>query len=168
LRFESADDCLDPADDGDILGVDWRHRRILRLQPDASGLAVEPLNGRFTFDHGDDDLAVGRIGPRIDDDQIAVKDRRIDHRVALHTEHECPRAADESGRQDEHLFEVLSGRDRYAGRNPADDGNHRDFRPIGVRGGRHGRAQRPAVIAWHQRARFGWIAPKQTAPLECL
>ena len=85
---ESSDDCLDSSDDRDIVDVDWLHGTILRLQPDPAGLAIERLNRRFTIDHRDDDLSVLRGRLRLDDDQIAVEDRGIDHRVALDAQHE--------------------------------------------------------------------------------
>src|SRR5579863_2426621 len=81
--LEAADDGLDATDDLDIARVDWRHRAILRLEPDAAGLAVEAFHRRLAVDHRDDDLAVLRGALRPNEDQIPIHDRSLDHRIAL-------------------------------------------------------------------------------------
>src|SRR5947209_8415811 len=156
LQF--ADDGFDSADDGDIVGVDWRHGGVLRLEPDAPVLAVEPLDGRLAVDHGDDDLAVVRVGARLDDDQIAVQDRRVDHRVAFDAQHEAAGPRHPRRRQDELVFEVLGRGDRHAGRDAPDQRERRrlDGRELVL------------VARRDERARFGRIALEEPAPLERL
>src|SRR5579884_1865069 len=99
MLLQFANHGLDAADDSDIVRVDWLHRRILRLQTDAPVLTIEPLYRRFTVEHRDDDLTVVCRFLRTHDDQIAVENRRIDHRIALHAEHEVLRSACERGRK---------------------------------------------------------------------
>src|SRR5438270_683148 len=50
-RLKLSDDGLDASDDLDIGSVDWLHRLILRLKPDAPGFFIEALHRRFTVEH---------------------------------------------------------------------------------------------------------------------
>src|SRR5665213_1575104 len=146
------------ADDVTIVGVDWRHGGVLRLQPHAPALAVEALDRRLTVDHRDHDLTVVRVRTGLDDDQIAVQDRRVDHRVALDPQHEPAGARAPRCRQDELLFEVLARGDRHAGRDAAEQRQRRGRDPLRLALGPVG----------DQRPRLGGIAPQQAAALERL
>ena len=84
---------------------------ILRLKPDTPVLAIVAFHGRFTVEHRHDDLAVARDALRPHHDQIAVRDRCLNHRIALHAQHERIGDARHKGRgQHELAFEVLLGR----------------------------------------------------------
>src|SRR5579871_3750502 len=127
--LEPADDGLDATDDLDIARVDWRHRAILRLEPDAAGLAVEAFHRRLAVDHRDDDLAVLRGALRPNEDEIPVHDRSFDHRIALYAQHErIRRARHELRRKREFAFDILLRGNRNAGGNPAEDRHDDDLR----------------------------------------
>src|SRR3954452_2959380 len=79
----------DPPEDPDdathhdrLAGADGLHRLVLRLQPDVVGLAEVALHGRLLADERDDDLAVGRRVLALYDDEVAVEDAGVLHRVA--------------------------------------------------------------------------------------
>src|SRR5579884_3647762 len=155
---EPADDRLDAPDDRDIVGVDWRHRGVLRLQADPPALAVEALDGRLAVDHCDHDLAVVGARRRLDQDEVPVEDRGVDHRVALDPEHEAAAPRRPRRRQDELVLEVLGRRDRNAGGDPPDDRQ------------RHGVDRGGLVVAAgrDQRTRLRRIAPQEAVALERL
>src|SRR5579872_6455541 len=130
--LESADDGFNAADDLDIARVDWRHAAILRLQPNATRLAIEALHGRFALDHRHHDLAVACGTLRPHEDEIAVENRRVDHRISLNAQHERIRDAwDERARQHELAFQILLRGDRHAGGHTAENRHHDRFRYSG-------------------------------------
>ena len=57
-------------------------RLVLGLQADVVLLAEEALDGRLVLDQRDDDLAVVGVVGRLDDDEVALEDAGVPHRVA--------------------------------------------------------------------------------------
>src|SRR5579885_2125678 len=155
--LEFSDHSLHAAEDRDIARVDWRHRTILRLQPNAAVFLIKAFDRRFALDHRDHDLPVVGRFLRPYDDQIAVEDRGIDHRVALHAQHEAVRSACERRGQHEFALDVLLRGDGNAGRDLADHG-HDDG--LGLRGNRTDFAS--------QGPRLGRIAADEAVFLERL
>src|SRR5580658_2972590 len=86
--LEAADDGFDATDDLDIARVDWRHCAILRLQTDTPRLTVEALDRGLAVEHCDDDFAIFGASLGTNDDQIAIENRSLHHRIALHAQHE--------------------------------------------------------------------------------
>ena len=93
---------------------------------------------------------------RRDDDEIAVENRRFDHRVSRDAQHEGSRMAREVGWDDELALAVLGRRDRRAGGNLADDGEHPDL-------GNDGTLE---TTGRDQGAWFGRIALNETTSLK--
>ena len=92
-------------------------------------LPVEGLDRGFAlhaFDHGHDDVAVLRRILLVDEDVVAVEDACVDHRLAVHREHEVRSPADEPAGHREAVFDVLFGEDGRAGGDAADDGQIHD------------------------------------------
>src|SRR5690606_1889941 len=91
---EAPDDAAHDAADLHLVDVDRLHLRVGRLQPHAAvGLAVVALQGRFLVGKdGDDDVAVARRALALDDDEVAVRDVVLDHRVAAHLQQVVVRA----------------------------------------------------------------------------
>src|SRR4051812_26479400 len=77
---------------GDIPRVreDRLHRHIRGLETDAAALAVEALQGRLAFglQPDSDGFAVVRRQLRLEDDEIAVVNERVHHRVPADAERE--------------------------------------------------------------------------------
>src|SRR6185369_6004508 len=70
---------------------------IGRLQPDASVLlAVEALDGGFTVDGRYDDVAVARIGPLFDEDDVTVENAFFHHRIPRHPKRVAVAFADQA------------------------------------------------------------------------
>src|SRR5215470_11855793 len=106
----------DLAEDLDVLSVDRLERGVLGLQPDAAALAEEPLHRRLVrrlvvAGERDDDLAVPRVLSTPHDDDVAVEDAGLDHRLALDAQQEV--AAKVLGHRDL-LLDVLLGQQRSA------------------------------------------------------
>ena len=91
VRSEAAHDADDDTLDRDVVLVDvhGRHRLVRRLQTNASiALAVELLHRRrIAVEHGDHHLAV--VGPLafVHDDEVAVPDVLLDHRIPANPQH---------------------------------------------------------------------------------
>src|SRR6185312_2829089 len=66
-----------------VVGTNGRVRLVLGAQDELAALAVEALQRELVVDDRDDDVATLRGGALLDDDEIAVEDTRVDHRVAL-------------------------------------------------------------------------------------
>src|SRR5262249_24891985 len=104
----------------DVLGVDGLERVVLGLEPDASVLAVEGLDGRLVRGlvvtrERDHDLAVaGRLLPR-DDLEVAGEQPGMDHRVALDAQEELLAPARERLGDGDVLLDLLVGEQRAAG-----------------------------------------------------
>ena len=59
------------------------------LERDHAALAPQPLQGRFLVIHqGHHDFAIRGVVTSLDDHRIAIIDARLNHRIALHAEHE--------------------------------------------------------------------------------
>src|SRR6202011_2009727 len=99
-----SNDGFDSDDDWENGGGEWRHGGVVRLEPDPRTLDVEAFDGRLAVDHRDDDLTVVGRRPRLDDDQVAVEDRPVDHRVAFDPQHEAAGPRHPRCRQDELVF----------------------------------------------------------------
>src|SRR5215218_10819919 len=91
----STGDSVEAADDADELSLDpdrgvelWRVVRVGGLEADPILLAEESLQGDgVLLDLGDDDVAVASGLLRSDDDEVTVRDMRLDHRVAADPQH---------------------------------------------------------------------------------
>jgi len=101
---------------------DRLHRRIGGLQPDAAVLPVKLLQRDvLAADQRDHHLAViGRL-PVFDDDEVAVADVLVDHRIAFDAEHVAVAPADEIFRHGDGLGRG-DGLDRQAGGDVAEHG----------------------------------------------
>jgi hypothetical protein len=78
------------------------------------GLLEEPLDRRLLPHERHDDLAVERGVLRPDDDEVAVEDAGLDHRVAPDREHELAVVAIGERRHVDVLLDVLLRQDRLA------------------------------------------------------
>ena len=83
-------------------------------------LVEESLDGGFVLDQGDDDLAVAGRLLRLDDDEVAVEDAGLLHRVSAHGEDEVGVVATGDARDVDVLLDVLLGDDRTTGRDGTD------------------------------------------------
>ena len=104
--------------------VHGRQALVGRQQDDLAVLAVEGLDGGLVArDAGHDDLAPlgGGLGPG--DDEVAVEDARVDHRVPTDPQHEQVAVPGEVGGQGVDLFDVLLGQHIGAGGDVADQGD---------------------------------------------
>ena len=145
-------------------GVDRLERGVLGLQPDPAVLAVERLDGRLVgrlvvAGERDDDLAVPRVVLAAHDDDVAVEDPGLDHRVAADAQEEVG-AARRAARARRLLLDVLLGEQRPAGGDLADERQARHASAASALGalapaGRRARAR----AAWSGRA-------EQARPLE--
>ena len=109
---------------------------------------LERLDGGLAIDHGRDDFAVLRVLLLPDDDPVAVRDGRVDHRVTGHLQHEQAALADQLPGEREDVLDLLVGGDRHTGGDPADERHVRgllrgDVHPVGTKLDLHG-----AVGAW--------------------
>src|SRR4051812_40105257 len=107
----------DLAEDLHVLGIDRLERCVLRLEAHAAVLAIERLHrglvGRLVVTgERDDDVAVAGVLRPAHHDEVAVEDACLDHRLALHPQHEV---ALERLRHGDGLLEVLLGEQRSAG-----------------------------------------------------
>jgi hypothetical protein len=81
-----------------MIRVDRLELVVLGLEPDATVLTEEALHGCLVGDlvltgERNDDLAVAGVLPALDDDEVAVEDAGVHHRVALHSQDELLVAA---------------------------------------------------------------------------
>src|SRR5690606_37474364 len=90
-----AEDGHDLPEDGGLVAGERLVVRVVRHEPDAPVLALEPLDRDLAVDHGGDDVAVLRARLLPYHDPVAVGDRRLDHRVTGHPEQEERPLADE-------------------------------------------------------------------------
>src|SRR5918995_1493792 len=100
--LQGPEDADDLAEDADVAGVDRLERRVLGLETDPVGLAVEGLDRRLVrrlvvAGERDHDLAVPRRVLAAHDDDVAIEDPGLDHRVAADAQEEVGVAAE--GRQ---------------------------------------------------------------------
>src|SRR5688572_29369253 len=65
------------------------HRAVRRLQSPAFAVAVETLECRLAVHEGDHDLAVAGRVAGFDDDEVAVGDVVLDHRLTADAEEEA-------------------------------------------------------------------------------
>jgi len=105
------------AEDAGLIG------RVGGLQGDRGPLLAQPLQGGFLAHHqGDDDLAgIGGVG-LADHHLVPVQDTGVDHRIALHLEHEMLPGAQEGFGHHHPVALVLDGLDRGAGGDAAEHG----------------------------------------------
>ncbi len=127
-----------------MLGEERLERAVLGLKPDpAVALTVEGLDGRlvgsFVFaDERDDDVTLARVVLPMDDDDVAVEDSGVDHRLALHAKEEVGVPAERLGDGDS-ILDLLLGEHRPACGDSSHEGEQVGFR---MRAG--GVATRPA------------------------
>src|SRR5260370_37330223 len=90
---DAHDDALDH--DVALVHAQRRHGGVGGLEPDpAPWLAIEAFHGGARALHqGDHGLAVVGLVPLVDDDEIAVLDVLVDHRLAPHLQHVAAAAA---------------------------------------------------------------------------
>ena len=143
----ASDDPDELALDPDVVVELGRVGRVGRLEPDLVLLLEEALEGDgVLLDLGDDDVAVAGRGLRADEDEVAVGDVGLDHRVAADAEDVRVAARREDVRDGHRLRRVLVGLDRAAGRDLADD------------------RQRRALCGRRLRARARWSGPAGSRP----
>src|SRR5580704_5101830 len=101
-----------------LVDVDRRHGLIRRLQPNAPvALAIELLDGRRgCAEHGDDHFAVVGTLPLVDDNEIAVTDLLVDHRVSTNAKHIVLPVAPHEVLGHRYVLIHGDGLDRYASR----------------------------------------------------
>src|ERR1700722_9382845 len=130
-RLEAADDGFDATDDLDIARVDWRHCAILRLQADAPYLAIEALDRGLAIEHCDHNFAVLGASLGTNEDEIAVENRSLHHRIALDPQHErIGDARHEAGREQKLAFYVLLRSDGHPGGNASQNGHDDRIVPL--------------------------------------
>src|SRR5579872_2132893 len=131
LAHHPDDDALDL--DLFRIGEDRLHRGVRRLQADlAAGVAIELLQRDVrSAEQRDDHLAVVGGLAVFDDDEVAVPNLLVDHRIAAHAQDVGVALADEVFRHGDRLAR-RDGLDRQAGRDVAE---HRqlDRPPAGAR-----------------------------------
>src|SRR5438093_5902709 len=89
LLTVAADDADDDPEYANVASENRFHRVVGRFEPDAVWLAVETLErGLAVAEQRDDDLAVACRLLFVHDDVVPVGDLVLDHRLALHLEHE--------------------------------------------------------------------------------
>src|SRR5262249_13965695 len=107
------------AQNGGVVTENRGEGGVVRHQPDVAVALLERLHGGLTVNHGGDDLAVLRVFLLPDDDPVAVRDRRVDHRVAGDLQHEQAALADRLPGAREDVLNLLIRRDRHTSRDPA-------------------------------------------------
>src|SRR5436309_2869772 len=65
------------------LGTDDRICLVLGAQDEVAAIEIETLERKLIVDDGDDDVAASRRGAFLDDDEIAVENSRVLHRISL-------------------------------------------------------------------------------------
>src|SRR5260221_5197317 len=100
------------------------HGGIGGLQADpAPGLTVKPLDrGAVPVDQGDDGLAAVGLITLLHDDEVAVLDVLVDHRLAAHLEDVTAAAPRDELVGDGNRVVAADGFDRLAGRHQAEEG----------------------------------------------
>ena len=78
------------------------------------------LDGGLAVDHRGDDVAVFGGGLLAHHDDVAVADRRLDHRVALDLKRKQRALPDQLAGQRQHILDVLLGQDRATGGDAAE------------------------------------------------
>jgi hypothetical protein len=73
----------------------------------------------LTIDHRRHDVTFGGVGLATDDDQVAIEDAGVDHRVALDPKHEYRSSTHQRLGQTEDVLDVLGGQHRAAGGDPS-------------------------------------------------
>ncbi len=150
-----------PVDRHVIGGEDHRAQPwIVRDEGDGASRAFVGLDRRlFAGDTGDDQLAVGSGGLLADDDEVAVEDPDVDHRVAADPQHEQLPVPGEVRRERVQLLDVLLGDGVRPGGDIADEGHvaHRSSIDAGPRIG---------VVAHLDRPRLGRVPPQVAESLE--
>ena len=124
---------------------------MLGLEHDARAVAEESLHGRLAFtarlrlDQGNDDVVRLRRVLTVDQNEVAVADVRLDHRLAPDTKREDVLAASgQRGRGDRHLtLPVFLSEQRRARGDPAED-RHGLVRPAAANVGERQRPRGPA------------------------
>src|ERR1700692_1761530 len=76
---EEADHPAHDAHEADVGGHDRLIGRVFGDELDVAVAALEPLYGGVAIDEGDDDRTVGGFLLRLDQDEVAVEDARVDH-----------------------------------------------------------------------------------------
>ena len=136
------------------------HRRIRRGQGDLAVRLREGLDGRFVSgDAGHDDVAVVRRRLLTADDEVAVQDAGVDHRLAAHAQHEQLAVAGEVHRQGNEFFDVFLGEDVDARGHVTDERDVLGWAPL------HGDATR-SLVADFDGAGLGWVAVEVAHLLE--
>ena len=123
------------------LGPDHRVRLVLRLEDEHALVDVQPLQRELVVDDRDDDVAAPRRGALLDDDEVAIEDARVHHRVALDAnEHRRRRMLDQVVVDRQRVAAGVVDRVRHAGAN-----RHRGERPLEEAPGRREPLVRRAV-----------------------
>src|SRR5262249_2348914 len=90
----------------DVASVEGQglHRRVRRLETDTLAFGVVALQGRLAAHERHDGLpALGLLSPG-DDDEVAVEDPVLDHRLAAHPQHEMVALPQKRRRNLDRLF----------------------------------------------------------------
>ena len=91
------------------------------LEADVVPLGVVALHRRLVVDHRDHDVAAVGVQLLAHEDEVAVEDAVLDHRVALHPQREhLARLPDEEAVDLDRVLDVLDGEQRRAGGDPPD------------------------------------------------
>src|SRR5712691_1703250 len=152
----------DLAENRDVRCVDRLERVVLRLQPHALVLAEEARHRRLVrrfvvSDERDHDLAVPSVLLLTDDDDVAVEDAGIDHRVALDAQQELLATSGERLGHTQVVLDVLLREQRPAGGDLADERQRMQL-AVGPELNRLGGGA--AVLQQLERAWLGRIAAK--------
>src|SRR5215212_9515138 len=109
--------------------------RVCRLERDRGAAAAEALQRRLlVVDQRHDDVAGVRRLLAADDDEVALEDTGLDHRVAAHLERVVLAAGEELRRHRDRVAAVLDRRDRRAGSDaPHHRHHHRFVAVVGLR-----------------------------------
>ena len=86
-------------------------------------LALESFDRRLVLDQSGNNVSIGRIVLASHDDIVTVEDSCVDHRVAMHFEHDHRTGANELLGEGKHFFDVFFGQDRRTGGDPAHERN---------------------------------------------
>src|SRR5437660_3750963 len=102
-----------------LVDVRRRHRLVGRLKPNpAVAFPVHLFHGRRrSVEHRNDHLAIVGALPLVDDDEVAVANVLVDHRVALHAQDVVIPAALNEALRDRHGFLVSDCLDGHASGN---------------------------------------------------
>lgn len=94
---------------------------VLGKQPYLAAFTLEALDGHFVADARHHDLAVAGFAAGVYRQQVAVEDADVFHAHAVYAQQIVGLGVEEGGADVAGLLDVLFGKDRRAGSNPADD-----------------------------------------------